>query len=109
RIRRRTRRISREDDLHSPVVRSRKCTAIACRVGWGGGDDSDALSSFIEGAANKVVHFLVKYGTTRAMHWARGTNNKRLIGCAKDASDAWIETKELRAAGAADGPGVEAG
>ena len=109
RIRRKTNRISRERQLHSPVVTTRKCTALACRVGWPHGGHNDALGRFLEGTASKVVHLLVKYGTSRAMSWASGTENERSMSCAKDASEAWRETAELRAAGAADGPVIEAG
>jgi hypothetical protein len=113
RARRETRRLSREQDLSTPVVRTRQCTALACRIGWPGTKTNPATHSqgfgFIANAANKVVHLLMKYGSTRALHWANGTENERLIGCAKDASDAWIETSELRAAGAADGPVIAAG
>jgi RHS repeat-associated protein len=109
RIRRKTSRISREQHLHAPVVTTRQCTALACRVGWPHGGTNDALGSFLEGAANKVVHLVMKYGTTRALGWARGTENDQVMGCAKDATEAWTETAELRAAGAADGPVTGAG
>jgi RHS repeat-associated protein len=106
---RKTRRISRESHVHSPAVKSRTCTAIACKVGWGGGNSHDALSNLIEGAANTVVHLLMKYGTAQSESWANSTGNSQIIGCAKDASDAWTETTEYRAAAAADGPEFEAG
>lgn len=108
RIRRKTNRISKERQLHAPVVTTRGCTALACRVGWPHGGHNDALGSFLEGTASKVVHLLVKYGTNRAMSWASSTENERSMSCAKDASEAWRETSELRAAGAGDPP-LEAG
>jgi hypothetical protein len=58
----------------------------------------------MEGAANKVVHLLLKAGEHAAMNWAGNTNNEQVWGCAKDASEAWNESTELRAAGAGDGP-----
>jgi RHS repeat-associated protein len=109
RARRETRRLSREHNLATPVVRTRKCTALACRVGWPHGGTNDALGSFIESTANKAVHLLVKYNGSRLMGWANGTGNEQTIGCAKDALEAWTETSELRAAGAGAGPPVEAG
>jgi hypothetical protein len=66
------------------------------------------VGRFIEGAASKVVHLLVKYGTSRTMNWANGTGNEQVMHCAKDASEAWTETSELRAAGAGE-PELEAG
>jgi RHS repeat-associated protein len=108
-IRNKTRRISREHHLHTPVVMTRKCTALACRVGWPHGGHNDALGSFIEGTANKVVHLLVSSGPHAAMDFARSIGTEGAIGCAKEASSAWVETAELRAAGAADGPPIAAG
>lgn len=106
----RTRRQAKRNHVAAPVVKSRSCTAVACRVGWGGGGHgTDPVGHFLESAANKVVHLLVKYGSTSALHWANGTNNEKVMGCAKDASDAWRETGELRAAGAADGAPIELG
>ncbi len=113
RIRRRTARRSREANLHSPVVRSPKCTATACRIGWPGTKSNPATDSqgfaVIARAANTVVHLLMTYGQTSALRWAGGQHNNLILGCAKDAGEAWIETSELRAAGAADGPLIGAG
>ncbi|HET9163177.1 MAG TPA: LamG-like jellyroll fold domain-containing protein, partial [Solirubrobacterales bacterium] len=109
RIHEKTRHISREHHLHSPVVTTRNCTAVACRVGWPHGGHNDGLGRFLENAANKVVHLLVSSGPRAAMHFARGVGSEAAIGCAKDASEAWVETAELRAAGAADGPVTAAG
>lgn len=109
RAERETRRLSRENHIGAPVVKSRRCTAVACTVGWGGGNHSDAVSNFIESAANKVVHLLVTYGTSRTMNWANSTENEQIMGCAKEASEAWSETAELRAAGAGDGPPIAVG
>ena len=108
-IRKKTRHVSHRDHLKSPVVKSRTCTAIACKIGWPKGPQSDGLSRFIEGTANKVVHLIQKYGTQTTLTWAQDTDNELAIGCAKDATDAWIETTELRVAGASEGgPGVAA-
>lgn len=104
-----TRRVSRESHVHSPVVKSRTCTAIACKVGWGGCKCDDAVSHFLEKAANTVIDHLLRGGQGSAMGWAYGTENKTIIGCAKDASDAWAETAEYRAAAAADGPPFDKG
>jgi RHS repeat-associated protein len=113
RARRETSRLSREHHLHTPIVKSRSCTALACRIGWPGTKTNPATNSSglgsLEDAANKVVHLLVKYGTVRTMNWASGTENEQIMGCAKDASEAWTETTELRAAGAGAGPAIEAG
>jgi RHS repeat-associated protein len=103
--RRETRRISRESHVHSPVVKTRGCTAIACRIGWPHGGTNDALDSFIEKTANKVVHLLLKGGENAAMAWAGGSGNQQVWGCAKDATDAWNETFEFRGSSASSGPG----
>ena len=107
--RRKTHHISKESGVHSPVVKSRACTASACKIGWGGCKCRDGVSSLLEGAANTVVHILMKSGEHAAMNWASNTGNEQVWGCAKDASEAWNETTELRAAGLADGPVTETG
>ena len=101
---RKTRRKSRESHVHSPVVKSRTCTAIACKIGWGGCKCDDGVSRFLENTANTVIDHLLRRGTSGIMGWAYGTQNKTIIGCSKDASDAWIESADFRASGAASGP-----
>jgi RHS repeat-associated protein len=110
---REARRVSRAHHLRTPVVISRKCTATACVVGWPGTSSNPAANSsglgWLEAAANKAVNILMNFGEARLRIWASNTGNEQIIGCAKDATEAWQETAELRAAGAADGPLVEAG
>ncbi|MGN6662805.1 MAG: RHS repeat domain-containing protein [Solirubrobacterales bacterium] len=100
---RETRRLSRDQHVHRPVVVTRKCTAVACRIGWPGTKTNPATTSsglrFMQNAANTIVHLLIKRGEAGAMGWAYSTGNERVMGCAKDASEAWTETTELRQAG----------
>jgi RHS repeat-associated protein len=109
--RRETHRIARENRFHSPVVKSRRCTAIACTMSFrqANGPNDGGVGNFLEHAANTVVHFLLNDNSNGALNWAGSTHNHRIMSCAKDALGAWNETTELRAAGAGDGPPIALG
>jgi RHS repeat-associated protein len=103
---RETNRLSREHHLSTPVVTTRKCTAVACHVCWScGPHGDDPVGDFLENAANKVVHLLVKGGASLAREYISKVRNERVASCAKDATEKWIETTELRGAGESVGPG----
>ena len=101
--REKTRRLSREAHVRSPVVRTRTCTAIACRVGWPHGGHSGGVGRFIENTVNKVVHHLLDAGEAATLRWAKNLHNEAIWVCARDATAAWGETAEMRAASAAEG------
>jgi RHS repeat-associated protein len=100
---RRTRQIAAAHHLANPVVKSRKCTAAACRVGWPSGGPHNTGS--IEHIASAIVGFLVKHSapTIRESHefletWSGsgGYSNEAILGCAKGATEAWQETAGAR-------------
>ncbi|MBS1888112.1 MAG: hypothetical protein JSU06_13085 [Actinobacteria bacterium] len=106
RVQRQTRRIAHEHHLSTPVVRSRTCTAVACRVGWPHG--STHGTDPVEHIAGEIVSFLVQHSapTVHEAHefletWAGvgGYSNQSILGCAKNATEAWVETTDLRAGG----------
>ncbi len=108
------RRAARMADRHNiprAVVQSRRCTAIACRIGWPhGGGGADPVSKFIAGVANDVVdHLLNDPGITgmsmreniEATYGAVSTPaGRKAVSCAQGAVAGWNET-----AGARGNPG----
>jgi RHS repeat-associated protein len=101
--RRKTTKVAYEHHIASPVVKSRRCTAIACRVGWPSGGSHD--TGPVEHIASAIAGFLVKHSapTIRESHefletWAGsgGYSNEAILGCAKSATEAWQETTDLR-------------
>ena len=110
RARRQTAQIAREHHFHAPVVKSRGCTAIACTLDYSTSHaSSDPVGDWLEGAANEVIHRLLKFGANATLSWSERRGSPALEACAKEASEAWVETAELRAVGAGDGPEVAAG
>jgi RHS repeat-associated protein len=108
-LRRIARREARAARSEYAVVKPRTCTAIACKVGWGGGGKgTDPVASFVKGVASDVVNFLAK---------TRNANEKMVnnfiaeeikgVGghlaaegqaCGLAAFKGWIETAEIREA-----------
>jgi RHS repeat-associated protein len=126
-IARKTHRKSKQSGVGDPVVKSRNCTAIACRVGWapprGPGyapSDNGEIGDFVAGVANSVVHYVMNNPKTtvrETINFVKGVFaaaqsplGQKGVGCAKAATQAWRDTAEIRAAGAAeDGPPGAAG
>jgi RHS repeat-associated protein len=88
----------------NPVVTSRKCTAIACTVGWPSGGKNDGL---VEQVVNSVIHYLTHHNaatnsedTARYIESIYGASSSYAgslaVGCAQGATEGWNETFEMR-------------
>ena len=102
-VRRITRREARASNIGAPVVRSRTCTATACRIGWGGGGSgSDPVGALLEDAANRVVNYVTSHANATVADVRKyvipnltvspGIN---LVSCAQAATQAKGETAGL--------------
>lgn len=102
-VRQIARREARARNIGAPVVRSRTCTAIACRIGWGGGGSgSDPVGALLEDAANRVVNYVTSHANATVADVRKyvipnltvspGIN---LISCAQAATQAKGETAGL--------------
>jgi RHS repeat-associated protein len=104
----RTHKAAKKAHIPTPVVRTRQCTAIACRVGWpsGGPGNSGALEHIASAAANFVISHIKGAPSIQESHefletWSGtgGYSNEQILGCAKAASEAWVETAGARQGG----------
>jgi RHS repeat-associated protein len=105
-IKRRARQEARAAHTHVAVVRPRKCTAIACTVGWGGGSGGESgVESFLHDIGSKITNYLAGHAEAR-FHELRevvesvthGAAGPRALSCAKGAAVAWQETTAIRGA-----------
>ncbi len=106
------RKAARTADKHNlphAVVKTRKCTAIACKVGWPhGGGGSDPVGDFIAGVANKVVHALIdepnltgrslREMLTDTYGAVSSPTGQKAVACGKAGLEGWRESEGARAA-----------
>jgi RHS repeat-associated protein len=104
---RRAARMADKHNIDHAVVKTRRCTATACRVGWPhGGGGSDRVSDFIAGVANKVVHTLLnepgitgmslKEMLTETYGAVSTPAGRKAVACGEGALKGWTETAALR-------------
>jgi RHS repeat-associated protein len=108
-MKRRAAELADKYHIRHAVVKPRKCTAVACKVGWPkGGGGADPVSKFIAGVANDVVdHLLNDPGLTKTSlrEYVETTYGavsspagRKAVGCSEAAVAAWNETTATRMA-----------
>jgi RHS repeat-associated protein len=104
---------------HFAVVRTRRCTAIACTLDYSQGHDrSDPVADFLGNVVSKAVHFLVSHRESNerafnnymsnVIRRIKGNSVREGMSCAHAAAEGWQETAELRAAYKVGGLGASA-
>jgi RHS repeat-associated protein len=106
---RKARHMADKHDLPHARIKTRRCTAVACKVGWPhGGGGSDPVGDFIAGVANRVVHALLdepnmtgrslREMLTDAYGGVSSPLGKKAVACGKAGFEGWNETVAVRAA-----------
>lgn len=88
------------------TVKPRACTAIACKVTWGGGGSgTDPIGDFLGKVASRVSGFLLSHSLANPEQVQRsllpiivGVKSElfqRAMSCAQGATEGWQETRAL--------------
>ncbi len=106
-LRRIARREARAARSEYAIVRPRTCTAIACKVGWGGGKGSDPVGAFIGKIASGLANMFMNHHLANEQavnnfigHEIEGVGRSlraQAIACGAAALEGWAETWEIRA------------
>jgi RHS repeat-associated protein len=107
-LRRIARREARAHNRPAPIIRTRKCTAVACRVGWPNGDaHTDPVGDWLAGVANTVVDKLINNPGITGLTMKQFVESiyggvtspagRKAVSCAEAATAGWSETAGLRA------------
>jgi RHS repeat-associated protein len=106
-LKRYTRQRAKERRVQHAIVKPRGCTAVACKVGWGGGGGSDPVSDFLKGVADKVVDYLWSHNPSNLEAMRKhfdgvysGVQSEaasRAASCVEAAGAAYNETSYLHA------------
>ncbi|HEY8082097.1 MAG TPA: RHS repeat-associated core domain-containing protein [Solirubrobacterales bacterium] len=105
-IRRKARREARERRSPHAVVRTRRCTAVACKFDYSQHAPNDGFGRFLEKVGRSVVNFLIDRQTTKEkavnhfiLNTFRGINSNtrnRALNCGTAALSGWVESAGIR-------------